>query len=79
MAHRYVRFFEARKIVEKWSSHAFPLGAESPQGYAEPNMRNFPFLKMPRRLKEWDTNDKSENNKVQAKRLDGIRREGNER
>jgi hypothetical protein len=54
MAHRNVRFLEALKLVEKWfqpwrSNPAFSSDAESPRGYFEPNMRNFPPLKTPRR------------------------------
>jgi hypothetical protein len=68
MAHRNVGFLEARKIVEKWSqpwqtNPAFSLGADSPRGYAEPNMRNFPPLRTPRRRREWDNIETSESNK----------------
>jgi hypothetical protein len=42
---------------------AFSLGAESHRGYAEPNVRNFPFLKTPRRRKEWDNIEASESHK----------------
>ena len=64
MAHRNVGFFEARKIVEKWSSPAFPVGAGSHRGYAELNLRNFPVLKTPSRRKEWDIFESREYNKV---------------
>jgi hypothetical protein len=68
MAHRNVGFLEARKIVEKWSqpwrsSPAYSLGAESPRGNREPNLRNFPFLKTQRRRKEWVNIEASESNK----------------
>jgi hypothetical protein len=68
MAHRNVEFLEARTIVEKWSqpwqsNPAFSLGADSPRGYAEPNMRNFPLLKTPRRRRECDNIETSESNK----------------
>jgi hypothetical protein len=52
MAYKNVRFMEAGKIVEKWSQPwhrtLFSSGAESLQGYVEPNMSIFPILKMPR-------------------------------
>jgi hypothetical protein len=69
MAHRNVRFFEARKIVEKWSqplrsNPAFSLGVESLRRYVANNMWNFPHLKMPRRRREWDNIEASESNKA---------------
>jgi hypothetical protein len=69
MAHRNVGFLEARKIVEKWSqpwwaNPAFSSGAESLRGYAEPNMKNFPILKMARRRRVWNNTETSESNKA---------------
>jgi hypothetical protein len=69
MAHRNVGFLEAQKIIEKYSqpwrsNPAFSSGAESFQGYVEPNMRNFPPLKTPRRRKEWDNIQTGESNKA---------------
>jgi hypothetical protein len=57
MAHRNVGFLEARKLAEKWSqpwqwNPALSSGAESLRGFVEPNMKNFPLLKTPRRGKE---------------------------
>jgi hypothetical protein len=74
MAHRNVGFLEARKIVEKWSqlwqsNPAFCLGAECPRGYAEPNMRNFPLLKTPRRRREWDNIVTSESYKFPSQSI----------
>jgi hypothetical protein len=43
---------------------AFSLGAESPRGYAEPNTRNLPLLKTPRRRREWNNVEISESNKA---------------
>jgi hypothetical protein len=68
MAHTNVGFLEAWKIVEKWSqpwqsNPAFSLGADSTRD-SEPNMRNFPLLKMPRRRRrKWYNIETSESNK----------------
>jgi hypothetical protein len=43
--------------------------AESLQGYIEPNMSNFPILKMPRRLRAWDNTETSESNKAQSQQI----------
>jgi hypothetical protein len=69
MAHRNVGFLEERKILEKFSqprgsNPAFPSAAESHRGYVEPNMRNFPILKTPRRRRVWYNIERSESSKA---------------
>jgi hypothetical protein len=59
MIHINVGFLEARKMIEKWpqswrSNRAFSSDPESLRKYVEPNMRNFPILKTPRRQRVWD-------------------------
>jgi hypothetical protein len=59
-----------------WLNPAFSFGDDSTRGYAEPNTRNFPLLKTPRRRRKWDNIETNESSKAPSQPIQCNRGKG---